>query len=317
MAGGPPVGYQPTVMSAAYVMTPQPFAMQPQPPRFPKRVPGGNNQRPEYTSQMQVAAATGQPILAPAPMNTQPQAITAVQIPQNMLPQTPAHYQQYPGMHMIPVRFPPTGMQMVTAVVPTSVGMYHQNAESQQQSQQHSHQTMFMASTTLPPHQPHPTHTPGPGPQPAQPPTPQNPGGGGGPPNMPTQPPTPGPTPPQPLIYPPHMAGQPSLPQHLSQHSPHTAPSPHAHQYPGQNAAAAGHHGGPGQQMTTQIVMLPPSMQAGPHMIHPSGPPPHSATAHIPSSMAGFTPTSSAAVQHMPSAPHIQYMQGKHPRFPH
>lgn len=305
---GCPVGFQQAMVSAAYVMS-QPFAVQQA--RFPKRGPLGSNQRPEYTSPMQVAAATGQPILAPAPMNTQPQAIATVQNPQILMPQTPQPYQQYPGMPMM-VRFPHAGMQMVTAMVPTSMGLYSQAADSQQQSQQH--QTMYMAPTSLPPHQPHPAHTPGP--QPSQPPTPQNPGGGG-PPNMPNQPPTPGPTTPQPLMYT-HMGGQPSLPQHLPQHSPHTAQSPHAHQYPGQNATVAaavtgGHHGGPGQQMATQIVMIPPNM-AGPHMMHHSGPPPHSAT-HIPSSMSGLPPTSST-VPHMPSA-HIQYIQGKHPRFPH
>ncbi|XP_050729991.1 ataxin-2 homolog isoform X4 [Eriocheir sinensis] len=292
LAPGPPVGIP------HMVLTSQSFAIQPQPPRFPKRVPVGGSQRPEYTSPLQVAAATGQPILAPAPMGTQTQPITTVQIPQNIMPQTPQHYQQYPGVPIV-MRFPPTGMPMMAAMVPNSMGLCHPNPDSQQPSQQHGHQTMYMAQTSLPPHQPHPAHTPGPVPQPTQPPTPQNPGGGSGPPNMPNPPSTPGPTPPQSLIYP--MGGQPSLPQHLPQHSPHPAPSPHTQQYPGPGqggAGSGGHHGGPGQ-MTAQYVVLPH------HMMHHSGPPPHSAAAHIPSSMPGFTPTSTATVQQLPS--HIQY----------
>ncbi|MPC08805.1 Ataxin-2 [Portunus trituberculatus] len=273
---GPPVGIP------HMVLTSQPFAIPSQPPRFPKRVPVGNNQRQEYTSQLQVAAATGQPILAPGHMGTQTQPITA-----------------YPPLPIM-MRFPHAGMPMVTAMVPTSVGLCHPNPDSQQPSQQHGHQPMYMAQPSLPPHQPHPTHTPGPLPQPTQPPTPQNPGSGSGPPNMPNPPSTPGPSQPQQILYP--MGGQPSLPQHLSQHSPHTAQSPHTQQYPGPGqgaTGAGGHHGGPGQQMT-QYVVLPS------HMMHPSGPPPHSA-AHIPSSMPGFTPTSTATVQQLPSAPHIQY----------
>ncbi|KAK7063175.1 Ataxin 2-like [Halocaridina rubra] len=78
MAGCPTVGYPQAMVSGAYVMaTSQPFPVQKT--RFPKMVPIGGNQRPEYTSPMQVAAATGSPILA-APMNSQPQPIPAVQL---------------------------------------------------------------------------------------------------------------------------------------------------------------------------------------------------------------------------------------------
>lgn len=63
----------------------------------------GNNQRQEYTSQMPLAALTGPPIITPAPMNTQPQAIANVQIPQ--LQQAPHHYQvsnfSHSLMHLI------------------------------------------------------------------------------------------------------------------------------------------------------------------------------------------------------------------------
>ncbi|CAL4074372.1 unnamed protein product [Meganyctiphanes norvegica] len=120
------------------------------------------------------------------------------------------------------------------------------------------------------------------------------------------------------------MGGQPSLPQHMPQHSPHThsAQSPHTHQYPGHSsvasAVAAAHHQS-NQQLPPQIVMLPHNMAGGgPHMMpHPQGPPPppHSANQHIPSSMAAaFTPTSSASMQHMNPQPHaaIQYLQGGH-----
>ncbi|MCP6769717.1 hypothetical protein NL529_33205, partial [Klebsiella pneumoniae] len=65
-----------------------------------------------------------------------------MQIPQNMLAQAPQPYQQYPGMPMM-LRFPHAGMQMVTAVVPTSMGILSKATDSQQQSQQHSHQTMY------------------------------------------------------------------------------------------------------------------------------------------------------------------------------
>lgn len=60
---------------------------------FVTSVPVGNNQRQEYTSPLQVAAATGQPILAPGHMGTQTQPITAVQISPNMMSNTPQPYQ--------------------------------------------------------------------------------------------------------------------------------------------------------------------------------------------------------------------------------
>lgn len=52
---------------------------------------------------MPLAALTGPPIITPAPMNTQPQALTNVQIPQ--LQQAPHHYQvthfSHSHMHLI------------------------------------------------------------------------------------------------------------------------------------------------------------------------------------------------------------------------
>lgn len=214
------------------------------------------------------------------------------------------------------MRFPQI-QQMV--MVPTSMGLGHSNPEGQQPAQGHGHQAMYMAQANLPPHQPHPTHTPGPVPPPAQPPTPQNPGGSGGPggPAMPNPPSTPAPTPPQAMIYSP-MGGQPSLSQHLPQPSPHTAQSPHAPPYPGPaqgiaSASTGGHHGGPGQQMATPQFVV--AMQ--PHMMHHPAPPPHPATPHIPSSMPGFTPTSSPAVAHQQITQQFPYFPSKHPRFTH
>ena len=188
-------------------------------------------------------------------------------------------------------------MQMLTAVVPTSMGSLIQHTEAGGSGGQHPpHQAVYMGHA-LPPQ----AHAPTPGPQPQQPPTPQghvSSGAGGAPGQaVPTQPPTPGPTPPQQIIYGNHghVGGQPSLQQHLPQHSPHGVPQ----QYLGHGAALAG--GSP------HIVMLPPHV--GQQMMHPGGPPPHSTT-HIPSTMAPFTPTSSS-LQHMSHPHHISYISGK------
>ncbi|KAB7496832.1 hypothetical protein Anas_05128 [Armadillidium nasatum] len=313
----PSVGFQQNMLH--YVMA-QPFPVQSQ-PRFPKRGPG-SNQRTDYASSMQVAAATGHPILAPTPLTsiTTPQTIpaTAVPIPQNIMPQTHQPY-QYQGMSMM-LRLPPPGIPMVTTMVPTSMGVYYHGAEGHQNSQGHTPPHMYV-TPGVPPHQGHQPHpAPTPGPHPGQPPTPQGHSSGGGPapPNMPAQPPTPGPTPPQAMMYsgpgsgP--MGAQPTIPQHLSQHSPHTGQSPH-NPYQNPNAALAAAAAAAASQhhpTATQLVMIPPHL--APHMMPPGGappPPPHSGSGHAPSSAAGYTATSSASMQqHVNHGHHVHYIPG-------
>ena len=53
----------------------------------------GNGHRPDF-NHVQVAAATGTPILAQTPITTH-QPLTAVQIPQPMLAQNPQPYQVF------------------------------------------------------------------------------------------------------------------------------------------------------------------------------------------------------------------------------
>ncbi|KAL1129965.1 hypothetical protein AAG570_012909 [Ranatra chinensis] len=91
--GAPPVPSIPMVMPTYVVTTaqPPPYSQPPNQQNRYRKVQMGISQRPDLASQMQVAAATGQPLLAPAPMHTQftvpytPQAHIAPQPYQQMV----------------------------------------------------------------------------------------------------------------------------------------------------------------------------------------------------------------------------------------
>ncbi|KAK6641569.1 hypothetical protein RUM44_013284 [Polyplax serrata] len=85
--GGPTGPLQTVMMPAAYVMSqPTAFPPQTQTQRFPRKTAVQMTHRPDIASQMQVAAATGQPLLAPAPIH------------QFTVPYNPPHPQPYQQM---------------------------------------------------------------------------------------------------------------------------------------------------------------------------------------------------------------------------
>ncbi|GLH17215.1 Ataxin-2-like protein, partial [Gryllus bimaculatus] len=97
--------------------------------------------RPDIASQaMQVAAATGQPLLAPAPMHTQ---FTVAYNPQGHI--TPQPYQQMVRM----VTQQGTGMVPLGAV-PTSIS-YHHESPGPQAPQPHQLQYMSPAPAAMGP----------------------------------------------------------------------------------------------------------------------------------------------------------------------
>ncbi|XP_012251594.2 ataxin-2 homolog [Athalia rosae] len=192
--------------ATAYVMTSQPptaFTQQQAQPaaRFRKGqylVPMMQHRGPDIASQMQVAAATGQPLLAPAPLHPPFQVPYAGQ---------PAYQQM---VRMVQAPPPPPHMTSPYHHHHESPGPQPQGLQYMGPHPHHPHVTQQQPSQTPSPANPNPSHTPGaynpPGtPQPAYP-----------------QPPPQGHAPSYPImcpLIPPHM-----MPQHMQYLPPQPPP---------------------------------------------------------------------------------------------
>ncbi|XP_071448117.1 ataxin-2-like protein isoform X2 [Hetaerina americana] len=342
--GGIPLGMP------SYVVAPSQQAFTPnQSGRF-RKMQMGMPGRPDLASQMQVVAATGQPLLAPAPLHPPFVPYATAQGP-HMMPTTPQPYQQPDGkVAVIPY---PQMLRMVTQqgtmvpMVPTSMG-YHDSSGQPTQ--------MFMtpAQPHLPPHPhaphghppphgppppPHGHHPPPHAPQHPHAPPPQHPHAHGSqhphaapPPHAPPPPHGPPPHPPNPAQSPQSqqpLGGQPPQQQPPQQQS-QQAPTPTTPGGGGGTPGGAGGGGGPPQAVLYPPQGGQPPLQPSPHGSQSPAAPPSAYGQPPPPSSHSYPHIMCSLIHHPPPNPHTMMQQspvpqmqyiphhgGGHPQGPH